>query len=228
MPGIHDNALAFWRIYPQFLRDIFTRAFTDGDARPAPRARARERVARRDGALARRDLLLPALLARKLLRRPRRSKARGGDPGLCWSCAAELRLPPRIRIGKSVVMLNHDTQLFPHHVDDERLYDFSRPVAAVAAHPTNPNVWGLKNLSQDKWVISTAGRRGQGRGAGPQRHARGRHQNPVRQGGRRNQGVSPDYPPFFASLRLCVRLSLPNKSLTQRRKDAKEEFSNRL
>jgi serine/threonine protein kinase len=30
VPGIHDNALAFWRIYPQFLRDIFIRAFTVG------------------------------------------------------------------------------------------------------------------------------------------------------------------------------------------------------
>jgi hypothetical protein len=25
----------------------------------------------------------------------------------------------------------------------------------VAAHPTSPGVWGLKNLSPDKWVIST-------------------------------------------------------------------------
>ena len=34
VPGIHDNALAFWRIYPQFLRDIFIRAFTDGISDP--------------------------------------------------------------------------------------------------------------------------------------------------------------------------------------------------
>jgi hypothetical protein len=65
-------------------------------------------------------------------------------------------LPPRIRIGKSVVMLNHDTKLYPHHVDDGRLYDFSAPVAAVAVHPANPNIWGLKNLSQDKWFITSA------------------------------------------------------------------------
>ena len=53
-------------------------------------------------------------------------------------------------------MLNHDTQLYPHHVDDGRLYDFSAPVAAVAVHPTNPNVWGLKNLSKDNWFITDA------------------------------------------------------------------------
>jgi superfamily II DNA/RNA helicase len=58
-------------------------------------------------------------------------KARGGDPGLCWSCAAARRLPPRIRIGKSVVMLNFDVRLFPHHVNEQRLYDFSAPAAAI-------------------------------------------------------------------------------------------------
>lgn len=83
-------------------------------------------------------------------------KASGGNPGLCWACAAQLRLPPRIRIGESVVMLNHDTNLFPHHIDDGRLYDFSAPVASIAVHPTNPGIWGLKNLSQDKWFITAS------------------------------------------------------------------------
>jgi hypothetical protein len=53
-------------------------------------------------------------------------------------------------------MLNHDTKLYPHHIDDGRMYDFSAPVAAVAAHPANPNIWGLKNLSQDKWFLTAA------------------------------------------------------------------------
>jgi eukaryotic-like serine/threonine-protein kinase len=30
VPGYHDNALMFWSIYPQFLRDLFTKAFTYG------------------------------------------------------------------------------------------------------------------------------------------------------------------------------------------------------
>lgn len=51
-------------------------------------------------------------------------------------------------------MLNHDTKLFPHHIDENRLYDFSTPVAAIAVHPTNPNIRGLKNLSPDKWFIT--------------------------------------------------------------------------
>ena len=36
------------------------------------------------------------------------------------------------------------------------MYDFSAPVAEVATHPSRPGVWGLKNLSASKWVITTA------------------------------------------------------------------------
>src|SRR4051812_36185407 len=30
VPGYQDNAIAFWAVYPQFFRDLFTRAFTHG------------------------------------------------------------------------------------------------------------------------------------------------------------------------------------------------------
>jgi hypothetical protein len=49
-------------------------------------------------------------------------------------------------------MLNHNTQLFPHHISLQNPYDFSEPVAEVTRHPTNPNRWGIKNLSKDIWT----------------------------------------------------------------------------
>ena len=78
----------------------------------------------------------------------------GGQPGQCWSCQKPLILPFRLRLERHVVMLNHDTQLFPHHLDQQRRYDLSQPWAAVQRHPQNPNVWGLKNLSPAKWVMT--------------------------------------------------------------------------
>jgi hypothetical protein len=32
------------------------------------------------------------------------------------------------------------------------LYDFSKPVAEVVRHPSDPKIWGLKNLSDEKWI----------------------------------------------------------------------------
>jgi hypothetical protein len=37
------------------------------------------------------------------------------------------------------------------------MYDFSEPVAAVTEHPSSPGVWGLKNLSPQKWVVTPPG-----------------------------------------------------------------------
>ena len=70
----------------------------------------------------------------------------GGQLPACWSCTQAVQLPGHLRLAQHPVMLNRDTQLFPHHVDDQRLYDFSQPVAAVIQHPTDPRIWGLKNM----------------------------------------------------------------------------------
>jgi hypothetical protein len=49
------------------------------------------------------------------------------------------------------------SRLFPHHVYEQKLYDFSAPVAALTGHPSSPGLWGLKNLSPQKWVVSPPG-----------------------------------------------------------------------
>jgi serine/threonine protein kinase len=148
------NAVEFWSIYPQFLRDLFTKAFTEGVR--DPHSRVTEGVWR--GAMIRlRDSIVycPSCGVENFYD-AEALKASGGNQSPCWSCKKEVRLPPRIRIGKNVVMLNHDTKLFPHHVDDARLYDCTMDVAEVSRHPSNPNLWGLKNLSSEKWVSMTA------------------------------------------------------------------------
>ena len=153
VPGIHDNAIAFWPIYPQFLRDLFTRSFTDGVR--DPHARVRESEWRATCVRLRDTITYCPYCYLENFYDGEALKASGGKPAPCWSCKIELRLPPRIRIGKSVVMLNYNTQLFPHHIDDARMYDFSKPVATVMEHPTQKGIWGLKNLSTDRWVVTT-------------------------------------------------------------------------
>lgn len=37
LPGYHDNALVFWELYPEFLRHLFTRSFTEGLKSPGKR-----------------------------------------------------------------------------------------------------------------------------------------------------------------------------------------------
>lgn len=155
--GVHDNALIFWDLYPQFIKDLFTRAFTDGIQDPL-HGRVRESEWR--AAMAR---LMDSIFycgrcgAENFYDLAILKGAGPGQIGKCWSCGSALVLPPRIRVGDAVVMLNHDTRLYPHHVDTDRRYELTQPIAEVAQHPIHPDVWGLRNVGTEKWVVTTDG-----------------------------------------------------------------------
>lgn len=156
--GYQDNPLIFWPLYPQFLRDLFTRAFTGGLKDPE-NGRVRENEWRK-AMIRLRDSILycsnPQCGAQNFYDVDY-LRIHNGMPAPCWKCNKVITLPFRIRIGDEIIMLNSDTQLFPHHVDPQRKWDFSKPMAEVSRHPTNPTLWGLKNLSNEKWVLSQPG-----------------------------------------------------------------------
>ncbi|HZO86832.1 MAG TPA: hypothetical protein VFB38_00730 [Chthonomonadaceae bacterium] len=148
--GYHDNALDFWPLYPSFLKDLFTRAFTEGLRDPL-NGRVRESEWR--AAMIRlRDAICYCPHCGSENFYDEATAAAGSEPS-CWQCKQALRLPLRLCLGKAQVMLNHDTRLYPHHTDANKPYDFSHPSAQVSQHPANPGVWGLKNLTQENWSI---------------------------------------------------------------------------
>ncbi len=144
VPGHHDNALELWPIFPPFLHDLFVRAFTDGIA-DTGRCRVQESEWR--GAMVR---LRDAIVYCGHCGAENFTDERADQQPGCWSCHRPVRLPPRLRVARQVVMLNHDTRLFAHHVS-RRTFDFSRPLAEVTRHPEKPDLWGLKNVSDDAW-----------------------------------------------------------------------------
>lgn len=146
--GYHDNALAYWPLYPQFIRDFFTRSFTEGITDPQ-HGRVRESEWRAT-MIALRDSIYYCSHcgAENFYDETVESRS-------CWSCQQALQLPLKILLGNHIVMLNHDTKLYPHHLQKDKSYDFSQPIAAVNQHPIDPSRWGLKNLSQNKWMCST-------------------------------------------------------------------------
>jgi DNA-binding helix-hairpin-helix protein with protein kinase domain len=151
-PRYHQAVLNFWPIYPRFFKELFTRAFTAGLLDPHSRVTENEwraaMVRLRDGIL-----YCPACAAANFYDQVALREA-GGSPPACWACKKPVTLPFRIRLGRGVVMLNHDTQLFPHHVEPGQEYVFDHPVAEVTRHPKKPGQWGLKNLGHTKWTLA--------------------------------------------------------------------------
>jgi serine/threonine protein kinase len=144
------NALIFWPIYPQFLRDLFTQAFTEGLHDPE-HGRVRESQWRLAMGRLRDSIVYCTTCSAESFYDADALQKSGGQPGVCWSCQTRLTLPPRIRIGKNVIMLNHDSRLYAHHLDERRPYAFVDAIGEVNRHPSLPNVWGLKNLTNDTW-----------------------------------------------------------------------------
>jgi len=153
VPGYHVNAQNYWPLYPQFIRDMFIRAFTEGLHRPyAGRIRTSEW---RQALVRLRDTIIycPQCSVENFY--DVNTLKTTGSLGTCWSCQSDLLLPPRLRVSDRVVMLNYNTKLYPHHLDPDKKYDFSQPVAEVVQHPRNSSIWGLRNLTGEKWVITT-------------------------------------------------------------------------
>jgi len=165
-PKHQRNALVFWSVYPKFLRDLFTKAFTEGLSDPQ-HGRVRESNWRTAMVRLRDAIIYCSHCNAENFHDADNPTADADSSSPCWSCKRQFRLPPRVRIGRNFVMLNHDTQLYAHHLDEEKKYDFTQPVAAVTRHPVDPGVWGLKNLSLQTW--STTNTKGEMKDVSPGR-----------------------------------------------------------
>ena len=183
-PAFHENAIIFWSIYPDFIKRIFIRAFTNGITDPM-HGRVRETewqialLALRDSlyyckrcgsenflatdSFVLEKLKIPVDLGgvnpdNNVWKQSNMAKGVQSNP-LCWNpkCKTMNTHILNIRIDDRLfVALNHDTKLFLHHIDPDRKYDFSNPIAEVSRHPTDPGVWGLKNLSACTWKVGKA------------------------------------------------------------------------
>jgi DNA-binding helix-hairpin-helix protein with protein kinase domain len=160
VPGLHDNALAFWPIYPASLRGLFIRAFTAGMQDPQNRVRESEW---RSALIELRDSLFQcSACGAENFYDP--AALRAADGGMytdnrCWACGRSLQLPPRIRITRGrdafVVMLADGAFLYPHHTESGHAYIFDEARAQVRQHPNMPGVLGLTNLSNQPWTAAT-------------------------------------------------------------------------
>ncbi|MEI7813096.1 MAG: serine/threonine protein kinase [Ignavibacteria bacterium] len=148
VPGLHDNADIYWKIYPQEIKDLFTKAFTDGLKDPL-NGRVRESQWRQSMIKLRDSIIKCGDCGQENFYDPSILKA--GHEYKCCHCKRTILVPPKIRISNSTIVLNSDTKLFPHHAEND--WDFSKTIAEVTRHPRHPDIWGLKNTSDQKWIL---------------------------------------------------------------------------
>lgn len=148
--GYQDNALIYWDIYPKFIKDLFTRAFTEGLKNT--QRRVLEIEWRKAFIKLRDSIIYCGSCGAEAFYDA--EKLKNGQTHICWACNKEVKIPPRIKIAQSVVMLNADTKIYAHHIKNN--LDFNTVIAEVTQHPKNPSLWGLKNVSNELWSIVKA------------------------------------------------------------------------
>ena len=145
VPGVHDNPIAFAPMYPAALMALFLRSFTDGLHYPTKRVRESEW--RKAFAAAIDSIWLCGCGAENFY-----EAGAAATNKRCWACQNALVLPPRIKLGSSVVLLNRTTVIRSHHVG--RADQDDPAVGEVVENPRSPGVFGLKNLSQEPWTLT--------------------------------------------------------------------------
>lgn len=150
LAGYQDNALVFWDVYPQQLKDLFIRSFTIGLKEPSRRVTENqwlETFANMMSGI----MICPSCKAEVFYDE---QKEAAGALHTCWACQKTVDVPSKMTIGHSKILLKSDTKLYKHHIDGR--FDMDTIVGEVVQNPKNPALWGVRNLTSENWTYIKA------------------------------------------------------------------------
>jgi hypothetical protein len=138
--GIHNNAIVLWPLFPQYLRDMFIRAFTkgfDSNSRITEQEWKKVLLRLRD------DIYCCPHCGEENFA----SAAQGAGIGCKKPTTA-----PLILQGKdfSIALLPQKAITAWHTAQG----DFNEQVGVVVQNKNNPNLWGIRNLSERMWQVA--------------------------------------------------------------------------
>ena len=144
VPGIHGNLIKNWKLYPDYLKDAFTKTFTSGLKNASRRVIPNQWF--------------------KLLTRLHSdiAKCQCGFQGFvdassgfaCPNCGRKAYV---MDIGGLSMVLYKGRRLYSDQVIDPDSEKFSDVVGEVVENKLMPGVMGFKNLSGTKWIVSYDG-----------------------------------------------------------------------
>ncbi|MDO4515382.1 MAG: serine/threonine-protein kinase, partial [Lachnospiraceae bacterium] len=147
--GIHDNANIYWPLYPEKLRQMFTKAFTIGLNEPSKRITEPEWMTLFANMMS--GMLRCSCGAQLFYDENLEAK---GAAHICWNCQNAVPVPKKLMIGKNRVLLHQDTKLLHHHVYED--FDMDTVVGSVVQNPKNPSLWGIRNEDKMNWTYQKA------------------------------------------------------------------------
>ena len=154
VPGYHDNALIYWKMYPKYIQDLFVQSFTVGLNTPAKRVTENQWL----DALAK--LMSGIIICQGCKAENFYDDLKGKTGHICWNkkCGQSIKIGSQIVIGKGKkaihIPITSETKLYSHHINGD--YDMDTVVGEVVANPNDPTKWGVRNKTKENWTYIKA------------------------------------------------------------------------
>lgn len=145
--GLHDPLVARWQSLPKALRRLFTRAFTSGLNDPDTRVLERQWRSAFSAAV---PSVFPCQDCG--FEHSIDAGAEVKAPQTCQNCQQDLSAPLCLSATRGVLALSPG-QALPQHLLTNSKPSFKALVGLVEEHPSKPGVIGLRNVSDDDWVV---------------------------------------------------------------------------
>ncbi len=148
--GYHDNAIIYWDIYPQYIKDLFIESFTTGLDQPAKRVTENQWLE----ALAK--LASGIITCQHCGAKNFYDEEKGKDGHVCWNpkCKSKIKIGSQIVIGEGKKQIRipiiADTKLYSHHIRGD--YDMQTVVGEIIVNPKEPSIWGVRNDTNENWA----------------------------------------------------------------------------
>lgn len=142
--GYHNNAIIFWNIYPDILKNIFLKAFTEGLKDRNKRVRESEW---KQIFLKIHDMIVYCEHCGV------ENFYKENQNIICWNCQKILTKRLILKINSNIIVLNYDAKIYRHNINPSKV-DFEKPIGIIKNKPDNPKIWGLQNLSDKPWTAT--------------------------------------------------------------------------
>lgn len=148
--GYHDNAIIYWNLYPESLKELFVKSFTVGLHEPAKRVTENRWLEVISNMMS--GIIICSECGAEIFYDKEKENLQIAHT--CWNCEKNVKIPSRMLIGKRQVLITSETKLYSHHTNAD--FDMNTVVGEVVVNPKNPQIWGIRNLTDKNWTYIKA------------------------------------------------------------------------
>jgi serine/threonine protein kinase len=138
-PHDHAAALMMWPVYPDNVQTLFQQTFCEGMVNPPRRVLTGQWM----------EAIAATVDGCQVC--PSCGMENFGESSLCWHCGQPRPEGPWLVPPCGRVQASAENELHPHHFDSFQALQLHQPLARVVAHPDDPSLIGLRNLSDAPW-----------------------------------------------------------------------------